>query len=393
MKLLVNKKLLYFAIILIVLCEPVYISYSYMDPLFKVGKIFLFCYAIFELVCRNKISNRSKTFYCLILYELILLVSTVINGTSLYHWALYGINFVSIFYFTEKNIRVYKERAIKCVLVVFLGFLGLNLFSALFDVTVRARGTTYYFLGLRTRVTDSVYVFLLALLLYMGKRNFKKFQVLGMLSLIGSLLIFNVSTMIIGLTIFVVLFVSYRWHVFRNLVANRFFLVVVATAIIGVVVFRIQQNMNSLFALFGKSSDLNYRTYIWDSALSKIKESPISFIFGHGVTELGEWASFEGRRWQAHDQFLQVTLDGGILALACFILMVTLAIRYCLLKRTDKKMYACVALFISYVVVMITEIYSYYPQFFVILAMLANAEYLRNDEQSMRYRGDKQWSQ
>lgn len=373
--------------ILIVLCEPVYISYSYMDIPFKIMKVLLFVYVLCENFFRKKFSHRSKAFYCLIVYELILLVSTLINGTSLYHWALYGMTFISAYFFTEKYIRSCNYNAIKSVLNVFLLFLILNILSFLFHIVVQDRGTTFYFLGLRTRVTDSVYVFLLALILYSGKRRFQRYLVAGALSIAATLIFFNVSTLMIGLIAFLGLFLLYRWPSFRNLVANRFFFVIIAMVIIGVVVFRIQQNMDSFFALFGKSADFSYRTYIWDSALSRIKESPLSLILGHGVTELGEWAFFEGRRWQAHNQFLQVALDGGVLALSCFLIMTAASIRRCISKRTDRRMYACFALFVSYIVIMITEIYSYYPQFYVIIAMFANAAYLPNEKRKNTDRG------
>ena len=386
MKVFINKKLLWFSLILIILCKPVAISYSFLDKPFKILQILLFLYVIYELVIEGRIAYCSRTFYFLILYEIILLVSTLVNGTSLYHWVLYGMTFISVFYFVEKYIRMYSKKTLKYILGVFLLMLILNLCSAIFQMGIQTRGTTFYFLGLRTRVTDTVYVCLLALVLYLGQRKDRFYIFWGLVTILGSLIIFSVSTLYIGLAIFIILIVLYKKKTLRKLVANKFFICVVAAGIIGVVVFRIQENFNPIFALFGKGVDLNYRTYIWDSALLRIKESPLSLCIGHGITELGEWATFEGRRWQAHNQFLQITLDGGLAGLVCFCFLIFSSLRYCIANRNDRKMFFCIALMISYLIIMITEIYSYYPQFYIIISVMGNLKYFRADIANNRKR-------
>lgn len=374
MSIKINKRLFVFALMLIILCEPVAISFSKWDLVFKAGKILIFLYVLSEILLKNRINRMSSTFFCLILYEIILLVSTIFNGTSIYHWILYGMTFVSIFFISEKMIREYKEDAIYVIAIVFFALLFINLVCGLFNIGIIAKGTIFYFLGIRTRVTDSVYVLLLALILCKKKYRFLLFASLTLI--VGSMIVFNVSTMYVGVIIFFVLSLLYKCRSFRRIVSNKRILLYLSVALVSVIIFRVQELFEPIFALLGKSTDLTYRTYIWDSAIEEITSSSLNTIIGHGVTELGEWARFEGRRWQAHNQFLQVALDGGIIALLIFAYMIKKAITYCVKHRENYRMYLCVTFVISYIIMMIAEIYSYYPQFYLILSMIANVEYL-----------------
>lgn len=376
----INKKMILFCTMIIVLCEPTGISFTSFDPLFKVMKILVFLYVIFDFFLRKKINKMSPTFYCVLTFELLLVVSTILNGISLYYTILHSMTFISVFYITEKFMKRNRDGTIYALAVITLVYLFINIFSATFNLGFSHNGTTFYFLGIRTRVTDTVYLFLFAMILHINCRKKKKIKVLGLIAIILSLICFNVSTMYIGLAIFCCFSIMYEWKLIRNIIANKFFIIIIGAMIVGVVVFRLQQNFDSFFELFGKSSDLSYRTYIWDNAITKIKESPISVLLGHGITELGEWVIFEGRRWQAHNQFLQVILDGGFIGLTCFASCIFISMRECFKGRRYKKAYICCALMMSYLIIMITEIYSYYPQFYIILAMVANYDFFYESE-------------
>ena len=377
MRLRINKQLAIFAIMIILLCEPVWFSFTAMDYLFKVGKVIVFLYVLYDFFFVQKSATRSKTFYCLVVFELLLIVSTTVNWLNPYYWILYGMTNVSVFYITEKYIQKYGKDALMVIIKIYLIFLTLNALSMVFDAGHRLDGTVYYFLGIRTRITDSFYVLLLAMILLDDIKQKRKLVFAELTLMIVSLVLFNVSTMYVGLGIFGCLAAVYKVKYFKRLVASRYFLFIVVMGIVGVVFFRIQQYFSGLFELFGKDTDISYRTYIWDSAISVILESPLSIILGHGVTELGEFATFAGRKWQAHNQFLQILLDGGILGLASFAACISTSIHKCIKQREKKTAYLCVAFLISYIAMMITEIYSYYPQFYLILSLLANYEFTK----------------
>ena len=67
-----------------------------------------------------------------------------------------------------------------------------------------------------------------------------------------------------------------------------------------------------------KDAGFSGRTIIWDSALSMIVLKP---IFGWGVMESAfSYASIHASH--AHNYFLQIVLEGGVVGLCCFVVLV-----------------------------------------------------------------------
>lgn len=378
MSLRIEKKSLFFLLLMIILCEPQFFSYNYyLDLIFKILKILVYIYTIYLIVWKYKFM-LSSTFRWLLLYEGMLFISTICNGLTPYYWLMYGMNFISVALFVELEMHRSKEKTLKTIVVVFSVFLVINMLTRIFDWSVVVNRTPFYFLGLRTRVTDTVFVVLIAIALLTVNRKKILSTLFVICILIASVLVCNVSTGILGLLLFFTLFIIIKFNLFRRIMKNwKTLTAILAIAIVGVVVFRIQRYFEPIFMLlFNKGADMSSRTFIWDSSIEVFLESGKSILLGHGVSDLGEWVPFGGRMFQAHDQYLQVLLDGGILAMIPFMGMLMNIIRLCTknYRNIAGKLGICFCL--TYGVIMITEIYSYYPQFYLAFFILSSYEYL-----------------
>ena len=80
--------------------------------------------------------------------------------------------------------------------------------------------------------------------------------------------------------------------------------------------------------LFNKGTTLSGRTVIWSEAISKIAKSP---ILGYGTLEEGAFFKVGTYTWYAHNQYLDLWLQGGILCLFMFMAIVIF------LNKTNKS--------------------------------------------------------
>lgn len=112
---------------------------------------------------------------------------------------------------------------------------------------------------------------------------------------------------------------------------NSYYLTVAAifsAPFVSVFVVVVIQNWVKIFGMFGKDATLTGRTYLWPFVIDAIAEKP---IFGYGVmgfwqpwrgSENPAYALMQGSDWivHAHNGFLDLTLQVGILGLIFFLL-------------------------------------------------------------------------
>lgn len=368
----INKRTLFCVVALLGLCEPLGFTFiPITNVLFKVLKILILIYCIFIYFFKMSLRGRRATsFRWLVLYELVLLVSTLYNHGSLFWWAYYAATFLGVIvvisYCSERDFR----RVLQVVICLYTIFLAVNLLQAILGKPFNFNGELFYFLGLRTRVTDSVYVLLCAVIC---NRTYSR-SLVPVLAFIlvgfSSLIYFKVSTGIMGLLIFCAVALAFKSHTVSHTV-KKIDYPVVALAIYGVVIIRIQERLNSFFELlFHKGADMSYRTDIWDAAIATIKTSWMKLLLGNGSSAGGEWTLFGASYWQAHDQFLQVVLDAGIIGLVVFGIFLWTVYEQVHNIYPRTVAYPLLALLISYSFIMITEIYAYYPAFYLVVSMM-----------------------
>jgi O-antigen ligase len=157
------------------------------------------------------------------------------------------------------------------------------------------------------------------------------------------------------------------------------------------VVFRIQERFSAVISvLFGKDTTLSGRTGLWEQALLTI---PSHLFWGQGNSSaagLNGWltmsfwnpitSTLDDTYYVAHNQFLEILLNGGLVMLLFFLLAIFFAIRN-VRKITDNHIVNIIAgTFFAYLIVMITEVlYPYAPVWIYMIVVSCLNSVLHNE--------------
>lgn len=91
-----------------------------------------------------------------------------------------------------------------------------------------------------------------------------------------------------------------------------------------VIVFKIQDKLAFLIEnLLGKNLTFTGRTNLWDTALMMISKKP---LFGYGMSDNTNiiYSAEQGKFLSGHNQFIQLLLEGGIVSLVFFLIIIYL---------------------------------------------------------------------
>lgn len=220
----------------------------------------------------------------------------------------------------------------------------------------------YTFLGLENQTTP---IFIVAELVVFIRLYFDEFEI-SFLSvsyiavLIGNLLLTMSATGIIGCVVVpLVLFLGVRFKKFVNI---KTILLAVVAIFVMIVLLRLQNYFAFIIeGIFGKDLTLTNRIGIWDSAIEMIKKKP---LFGYGC---GTLATIIGDR-NAHDLYLQIMLQAGLLGFCVYINIFRVALRDC--WKEDRTVCSLIisAALCGYMVCGISEVYSQ-AWLFIILSL------------------------
>jgi hypothetical protein len=253
---------------------------------------------------------------------------------------------------------------------------------------------TSYFLGIRTRVTDVIFPAILFCavsdLADKGKVG-KRTVAAVMLGLVQAYYL-SVSTAFVGFAVlisvsaFYVLVVASRPLLsLRNIVISSTllsaFFVIGRGAKNGVVEGIAAQ-------ILEKSLTFTGRTEIWVNALPYVTQSP---WIGHGVNgNLGAFVPWQsGRLWQAHNQYLQLAYDSGLIGVAIYV-----AFSYAAASALDRSVAPVpvkavfAGVFAAFAVMSVSEIFTYnMGVMYVLLLGTAGCANLSYSKPSKIYKG------
>lgn len=236
-----------------------------------------------------------------------------------------------------------------------------------------------YFIGIRTRFTEVILVNMVLSLTYDKIHNVKisKKSLFIIAVSIVTILKCWIATALLGMVLvflLVLLFLKDR-HI---KLLNIYFAIIICLVLnVLIVHLRILDSLDWFFTgIFGKTTSLSGRTEIWDNAFGIIFSKP---IFGHGMAVDGNfipwvWGGIgEVKLWQAHNQWLQLLYDGGIVCVISFIAITFISYSQikCNKQAVAKSKFLIIGIIVFYFM-MIVEIYSYTPYFFVLPFVMSN---------------------
>lgn len=327
----------------------------------------------------------SGLFVALAGYRLVLLMPTIANDGDIVAWGYYTAVELALLLLVEAFAS--KGHAamygfIRVVANVLFLYLAANLATVLSappssPMWNNDLSQTTYFLGIRTRLTD---VLIPALLFsHLADRN--RGRRIGLRTVLVAVLgvwqltQLGVATGIVGLIILGAAYAAFRLMPWLRPALSMKSLTVfgVALSLLFVLGRPLQNEVIAGFVTdsLGKSLTLTGRTEIWALALPYLSGSP---WWGYGVNhQFGAFVPWTvDRLWQAHNQYLQLAYDSGVIGVAIFVtFLLVAAARFDSASIPISVRSAVIATYAAFTVMTVSEIYTYNMGVFFLVPFLA----------------------
>lgn len=372
MKILNNK---FFLMLLILpFLKPSFLEYipllSFIDTLFDGMKIIAFIVIIFLYIKNKKISPIMT---CLILYQIALFISTVVNNGN--HWKL-AVNCGTIISFgmlTELGIKNNCRLFLKTLLDILSVMICANLMTIILFPQGIAQdnyyGNIYYLLGIRNGFPPVLIPVMGLTILYSS--FYEKKLILSAKLLITvisiSILITWSATGVVGwfILLFFILFIyKNKYSKFLN---APFLYFVYIIMFIAIVLLRLQSYFSYIIEnILHKNISFTGRTDIWDIAIALIKRSP---MLGYGVYEGHGLIFYRNQFYYAHNAVLEVMLQGGLFALFFFIMMLVFSAIFLNKYKTHPAAQIITFTIFAMMCMMLMEAYLSFIWFYALLTI------------------------
>ena len=351
----------------------------------------------------RKLKDIALSIWMIFAFYALQLIATAINGLN----TSYDVNtliMTSVFVFTSAIIiQENKNSAILFFynlldVIVFLNFLSV-VFLYGKGLAIDSYGTPIYFWGTKNHVISLVIVYLfLAKYIYMECYISQLKYYCGIFMAITSTVIMGSSTAITALVVYAIfIFYCYISNKKYNAVNLRGALIIGGIIDISIVFFRIQEHLaNLILSVFGKDSTLTGRTDLWNQAIELIGINP---WFGKGNSyALAQYGWLTKQYWDpvaqkledtyfvAHNQFLEVMINGGVVCLIAFLGI------FLMMSRVTKNIYNntyknyIAAAVLAYFIAMITDLVSPYEPlylFVIVCSYIYNCENFNEREREI----------
>lgn len=206
------------------------------------------------------------------------------------------------------------------------------------------------------------------------KRIVPKSYYVGMwvLSWLTMLLCFS-ATGLIGLFVYSLITLITRTQLKRINIKLRHIALILIVAFLAVYYLQVQKLFSFLIIdVLGKDLSFTQRIGLWTKSIQMIKERP---LFGYGNRNYGSIILRNNYYWYSHNLILDILLEGGIVTLGSFALLISSFARTVRKQKTDKLIRFIMFSLVSMAVINLTESYFsnvcfYLP--FIVGVSLAN---------------------
>ena len=348
--------------------EPkLFVKYQILNIIYIIGIVAVFLLVILYYIMKN--ISLPKMFWILVFYRCSFLLQTILISGDLAMWGYFSIVLIAMCL----SISLYAKINIHLILNAIINVLTVILFLNLITVFIFPNGIIdeLYLIGIRTRFTDLI-IPLIVLTLVSDRLKQKRISIKTIVIIaISVFTIFKlwIATAILGIVVFFVF--VFLFGLFKLKSKKSLFIILFVGLLLNylVVFCDILKYFEWLITdILNKSISLSGRTDLWVLAIDIIREN---IVFGHGMLDNGNfvWWSYGGspyQYWQAHNQWLQLMFDGGLLTTISFITLI-LSANKGLNRHPSEISRIFLAGFATFFIMMITEIYSYTPYFYLLI--------------------------
>lgn len=352
--------------------KPTYLSvtYSFVDKIYGFWIVISFITILLIYVANKK--KFSKICGLIFVYELILLVSTIINRVEIISALKELIKVIAFCLIVDYGVNKNIKSLLNALMFIFeiniyINFITILVFPNGMYVSELAKYTENYFLGY-----DNIHILYIlpALLIsnlhsYLYKNNKSKRTVLLYIICTFSVLLRWSATGVVGLSLILVFFAFNKFISNSNVFNIKNYIISYICLFFSIVIFRLQNLFSWLIVdILKKDLTFTNRTYVWDYILNFISKKPmIGYGIENNIDKLNKTPKYH--TLHAHNQILEITYLGG------FPLLITIVI---IVYNTYKNIKQCNDLYLknlfswfilTYFIIMLTEAYDLDLVFFV----------------------------
>lgn len=332
-----KKYLAYLLCILPFLEMPRIALYGSVNTVFLLWKMLASIYIIALTLINRKITAAGWT---LIIYDILIFISTIINKGDVVESISRGLALLAPFLIVQYYIEYFSIKKISMPFIVC--FLSYTFITCIQLIVIpfrifRIHGLRDYYPELLKDVRGSLFILgdhkrfvyiLLPMLVFVLLSNLPNYKTLSSRIAFGIAIIpaffsvtysWGVSAMLV-LMAFVCLLVFLERKSWIKLIdkLNIWIIYIVVLVVnISLLYSPILNSLGWFFALFGKSTNLSGRTYIWNNTIEYIVKSP---IWGYGINDEFTKDIIYGFV-HAHNLLLDTIYKGGIILVAVFLLL------------------------------------------------------------------------
>ena len=323
--------------------ENKYMQYFFWIPFFKAAyfsewpliDIFFDAWKVLSVLFIFVFYFKKKTFskFSLVvcIYQIMTVINAVIHGNSISVKSIFleVVPPLCVCLLSELCVNICFFRSAQVIQNIGIVCMVANLYTVLRypGGMHNTLGVYYYWLlGSKNWQITYLFPFVVVTLLLMEKRQNWKIKDIMALLLAEITCFFNTSTTsLICMTILIALSFLIRDR-FTNIINILTYSIVAFGMHFGVVFFRIQTLFSWLIeGILGKSVTFTSRTLLWDRMIALIIEKP---FWGYGLLETTTRVRITGLWFavHAHNQFLEVAFQGGLVLLAVWLIVLFLPV-------------------------------------------------------------------
>ncbi len=335
-----NKNCVICFLLVIFYFEPLlfkYEPYVFIDNIYSVLKIIAFILILLFTLCSN--TKITKGAFIIILYELFLGLTTIINGGDIVKYCGPALNVISLTLITNYYFPKLKHNYIKILYIILFILVLINTICVLIvpNGFIPPKTSMYAligFLGIENRYV----FFMLPLIFYSAIYSIYKHKKLNWLFYFASIMVlftlikaWSVGAMLgmILLIAAIILFSRSEKASFIKKLDFKYYLIFIILLNILLVVFHVQDLFsNFIMNVLHKDVTLSARTLIWDNAIDLFKGN---FLIGVGVQPDAYFRRIFYGVTHTHNLFLNIMVTSGTIGLIIYFIM------FGMIQKSNKK--------------------------------------------------------
>lgn len=373
-------------------------NYALYNKVYNIYTLLISLLIIVSYLSRKKIS---KLQLILLLQFAINFISTTVFSKDYYTLISLNMPLIAISMLSEMEINKDATLYLRCLSIVIIIELFLNLFSILINPNgiygEGIYGSYKYFLGYDNYSALFVSLGMIIVLIYNYIKN-KKISIIGILTIIivnvGNIITWVatsvVAVLIATLLILVIFFLKFKAidKILDRVLNIKSLLIGVIIFFFIIVLFRLQDSFSHIIVdILHKDLTFTGRTFIWDKALQQFFSSP---FLGIGMLNYNVRLNSAINIYHAHNLILNILMESGIIGVSLyFYLFIYLSKKLNKIKGKNLHRLICIG-FLVYFIITFFDVLEFSHTFYILIVIADNCELIqeriiKNEKDSLNY--------